>query len=92
MTLHETCVQTNDIAINNPIEGAASLRKVNPGTWTRTCVTVSCGGGGGGGGGSGSCYGAGGSGSGVVIKKLSAADGGTSMRPEQQILVMMGAG
>jgi hypothetical protein len=89
MTLHETCTQSNNIAINNPVEGAASLRKVLQGTFTRTCVTTNCGGGGGGGG-SGSCYGAGGSGSGVLIKDMTAADGGTSMRPEQQIMVFMG--
>ena len=89
MTLHETCVQQNDIAVDNPIKGAASLRKVNPGTWTRTTVTTDCGGVGTG---TGSSYGAGGSGPGVLIKSLKAADGGTSSRPEQTILVFMGSG
>ncbi len=79
-------MQQNDIAVNNPIKGKASLRKVNPGTWTRTCVTT----GGGSGSGSASCYGAGGSGPGVTIKNMKAADGGTSMRPEQTIIVIMG--
>jgi len=87
MTLHETCVQQNDIAVNNPISGKATLRKVNQGTWTRTTVKTGCTPGGTG---SGSSYGPGGSGKGVLIKKLKAADGGQSMRPEQEILVFMG--
>jgi len=88
MTLHETCVQQNDIAVDNPIYGKAKLRKVNPGTWTRTIVSTGCkmsaksG--------TGKSYGPGGSGKGVLIKKLKAADGGQSMRPEQDILVFMG--
>lgn len=88
MLMHLTCIEQNDIAVNNPIKGDAELRKTLKGTWTRTTVTTGCGGPGGGG--SGSSYGPGGSGDGVLIKMLTAADGGTSMRPEQQILVFTG--
>jgi hypothetical protein len=88
MLYHESCVQQNDIAVNNPITGKATLRKVNPGTWTRTIITIKeseCYASG-----AASTYGPGGSGSGVTIKDMKAADGGTTVRPEQRILVIMG--
>ncbi len=78
----------NDIAINNPISGKASIRKSLPGTWTRTCVTASCEGGSGGS--SASCFGAGGSGPGVVIRNLQVKEGGATYMPNQQVLVVTG--
>ncbi len=88
--LHETCTARNDITINNPIEGVPTVRKSLAGVWVRTIVCSGCNSGAGGAGGTGKCYGAGGSGDGVLIKEGTAADGGTTSRPEQTIMVWTG--
>lgn len=91
--LHETCTSQNDIAMNSPITGTSSIRKLLNGTWTRTCITTNCGGGGGGSGsgsGSAACYGPGGSGNGTVIKEVDVKEGGTRHMPDQHIIVIMG--
>jgi hypothetical protein len=87
MILHETCTQLNDITVNSPISGPASIRKSIEGTWTRTIITTECTAGGTGG---GMSYGSGGSGRGVLVKKMKSADGGGTSRPEQEILVFTG--
>ncbi len=87
-TIHETCSSHNDVAINNPIEGTPSIRKILAGTWTRTIVATD--GEEAGWGSTGKCYGAGGSGEGILIKKGLVADGGTSSRPKQTIMIWTG--
>lgn len=89
MTLHESCTTNNDIAVNNPIKGTPTIRKVLAGVWTRTIICADCGTGGGGGS-SGACYGSGGSGKGYLIKSGTIKEGGTTHRPNQTLMVWEG--
>ncbi len=87
MILHEMCSVSNDVALNSPIHGASTVRKLLPGTWTRTCITTDCGGSGGG---TASCFGAGASGKGVTVKELQVKEGGSRYMPEQKVIVVTG--
>jgi len=88
MLLHHTCTVQNDMAINNPISGKATFRKINKGTWTQTFVTTSseCDG-------SSNCgmvYGPGIQGQAVKIKEMEVMEGGSTHMPNQKICVFTG--
>ena len=88
-TLHEMCTVTNDVALNSPINGEATVRKFLPGTFTHTIIRTECDGGASSG--SGSSFGPGGSGPGFMVKKLKVSEGGSRHMPDQTVTVFIGA-
>ena len=85
--LHEMCELSNDVALNSPVTGESTVRKVLPGTFTHTVITTDCDGVASG---SGAAFGPGGSGPGFMVKKLAVSEGGSRYNPNQTVMVFMG--